>query len=146
MKKILLILCIVFAFGIKTNAQPQEKVEALKVGFITQRLDLTTEEAKVFWPVYNKYSDELKKLRRTTKGKLSEEFDELSKMSDADADKMLNEMTNFKVSEAELIKKYAAEFKKVVPVKKVVLLFKAENDFKRELLNKLMQRKGGKLD
>ena len=67
-------------------------------------------------------------------------------MSDADADKMLNEMTNFKVSEAELIKKYAAEFKKVVPVKKVVLLFKAENDFKRELLNKLMQRKGGKLD
>ena len=77
MKKILLILCIVFAFGIKTNGQPQEKVEALKVGFITQRLDLTTEEAKVFWPVYNKYSDELKKLRRTTKGKLSEEFDEL---------------------------------------------------------------------
>ncbi len=146
MKKILLILCIVFAFGIKTNGQPQEKVEALKVGFITQRLDLTTEEAKVFWPVYNKYSDELKKLRRTTKGKLSEEFDELSKMSDADADKMLNEMTNFKVSEAELIKKYAAEFKKVLPVKKVVLLFKAENDFKRELLNKLMQRKGGKLD
>lgn len=146
MKKILITLCIVFAFGLKLNAQPHEKVETLKVGFITQKLNLTTEEAKVFWPVYNKYSDELKKLRQVTKEKLNDEFDELSKMSDADADKMLNEMTNFRMSEAELIKKYAAEFKKVLPVKKVVLLFKAENDFKRELLDKLMQRKGRKLD
>jgi hypothetical protein len=39
-----------------------------------------------------------------------------------------------------LLKKYATEFKKVLPIKKVVLLFKAENDFKRELLKKLSQR------
>jgi hypothetical protein len=61
-------------------------------------------------------------------------------MTDAEAEKVLNDMVNFKIQEADLLKKYAAEFKKVLPVKKVVLLFKAENDFKRELLKKLSQR------
>jgi ABC-type uncharacterized transport system substrate-binding protein len=64
-------------------------------------------------------------------------------MSDADAEKTLQEMVNFRVSEADLIKKYAAEFKKVLPVKKVVLLYKAENDFKRELLKKLRENRRG---
>jgi hypothetical protein len=50
-------------------------------------------------------------------------------------------MLNFKVQEAELFKKYANEFKKVLPTKKVVLLFKAENEFKRELLKQLANKK-----
>lgn len=121
----------------------QERVEALKIAFITERLKLTPEEAKVFWPVYNKYTEELKKLRESTKGKLAEEFGELPNMSDAEAEKMLNEMVSYKVAEAELIKKYAGEFKKVLPVKKVILLFKAENDFKRRVIEELMNRRGG---
>ena len=65
---------------------------------------------------------------------------ESTTMTDAEAEKVLNDMVNFKIQEADLLKKYASEFKKVLPVKKVVLLFKAENDFKRELLKKLSQR------
>jgi hypothetical protein len=60
-------------------------------------------------------------------------------MSETDAEKTLNEMLNYKISEAEMIKKYASEFKKVLPIKKVVMLYKAENDFKRELLKKLRE-------
>ena len=65
-------------------------------------------------------------------------------MSETDAEKTLNEMLNYKISEAEMIKKYASEFKKVLPIKKVVMLYKAENDFKRELLKKL--RDNGRRD
>lgn len=140
MKRIFL-MSLMVVLTILVKAQNGERLETMKIGFITERLNLTSEEAKVFWPVYNKFTDELKKLRQTTKGKITEEMADITTMSDAEAEKVLNDMVNFKVNEAELIKKYAQEFKKVLPIKKVVLLFKAENDFKRELLKKLTQRK-----
>ena len=140
MKRIVLI-SIMIGLALFAKAQNGERIEAMKIGFITERLDLTSEEAKVFWPVYNKFTDEMKKLRLTTKGKITEEMADMTSLSDAEADKILNDMVNFKLNEAELIKRYAQEFKKVLPVKKVVLLFKAENDFKRELLKRLTKGK-----
>jgi hypothetical protein len=140
MKRIVLI-SIMIGLALFAKAQNGERIEAMKIGFITERLDLTSEEAKVFWPVYNKFTDEMKKLRLTTKGKITEEMADMPSLSDAEADKILNDMVSFKLNEAELIKRYAQEFKKVLPVKKVVLLFKAENDFKRELLKRLTKGK-----
>jgi len=119
------------------KAKMKDRIEPLKIAYITQKLSLTSEEAQKFWPIYNKLSEDLKKLRSNTKDKLADELSELATMSDAEAEKTLNEMLNYKISEAEMIKKYAAEFKKVLPTKKVVMLYKAENDFKRELLKKL---------
>jgi hypothetical protein len=122
----------------------KDRIEPLKIAYITQKLGLTSEEAQKFWPVYNKFNDDLQKLRSSTKDKLADELSELASMSETDAEKTLNEMLNYKISEAEMIKKYASEFKKVLPIKKVVMLYKAENDFKRELLKKL--RDNGRRD
>ncbi len=140
MKKYIYLLVIVATISLNAMAQKGERLETMKIGFITERLNLSSDEAKVFWPVYNKFTDDMKKLRQSSKGKISEEMADMSAMTDAEAEKVLNDMVNFKIQEADLLKKYAAEFKKVLPVKKVVLLFKAENDFKRELLKKLSQR------
>ena len=140
MKKYIYLLVIVATISLNAMAQKGGRLEAMKIGFITERLNLSSDEAKVFWPVYNKFTDDMKKLRQSSKGKISEEMADMPAMTDSEAEKVLNDMVNFKIQEADLLKKYAAEFKKVLPVKKVVLLFKAENDFKRELLKKLSQR------
>ncbi len=54
--------------GYLCNAQQQqskqERLQALKVAFITKELKLTTEEAQQFWPVYNQYFDEIKQARK----------------------------------------------------------------------------------
>jgi hypothetical protein len=140
MKKYIYLVAIIATISLNAKAQKGERLEAMKIGFITERLNLNSDEAKVFWPVYNKFTDDMKKLRQSSKGKISEEMADMPAMTDAEAEKVLNDMVNFKIQEADLLKKYATEFKKVIPVKKVVLLFKAENDFKRELLKKLSQR------
>jgi hypothetical protein len=140
MKKYIYLVAIIATISLNAMAQKGERLEAMKIGFITERLNLSSDEAKIFWPVYNKFTEDLKKLRQSTKGKIAEEMSEMPAMTDAEAEKVLNDMVSFKINEAELLKKYATEFKKVLPVKKVVLLFKAENDFKRELLKKLAQR------
>ena len=140
MKKYIYLFTIIATISLNAMAQKGERLEAMKIGFITERLNLSSEEAKVFWPVYNKFTEDLKKLRQSTKGKIADEMADMPAMTDTEAEKVLNDMVNFKINEADLLKKYATEFKKVLPIKKVVLLFKAENDFKRELLKKLAQR------
>lgn len=68
MKKGIVILLI----GITSilNAQPQSEltkkqaIESLKIAFLSRQLSLTPEEAQKFWPVYNQYDDEIKKLRK----------------------------------------------------------------------------------
>jgi hypothetical protein len=82
MKKIILSFLLSFFVVAVTIAQPQEKpmgprgkgpkpskenVEALKVAFITRHLNLTIEEAQKFWPAYNAYFEDLKKVRKDNK-------------------------------------------------------------------------------
>ncbi|HVK49362.1 MAG TPA: hypothetical protein VM488_15990, partial [Pseudobacter sp.] len=62
MKHIFTILAAFFVITFSANAQeerktqrePGAKIEALKIAFFTRKLDLSTEEAQKFWPVYNK--------------------------------------------------------------------------------------------
>ncbi len=139
------ILALMLTVGL-AKAQPgggraMENIEAMKVGFITQKLDLSPEEAQKFWPVYNKYNDELEKLRMSFKGKMMAELSEMDNMTDAQADKALAEMINFRLAEVEITRKYVNEFKKVLPVKKVVQLFKAEQEFKVKIISILKDKR-----
>jgi hypothetical protein len=40
------------------------------------------------------------------------------------------------------VKKYHNQFKQVLPIKKVAMLYRAEDDFKKELLEKIKERRG----
>ena len=65
-----LIITLSFAVNILEAQSPQVKqnsIQALKVAFITKDLYLTADEAQKFWPVYNSYIEELKKIRRDCK-------------------------------------------------------------------------------
>ena len=69
MKKYLLIIIAFlasFSFASAQNGR-SEKVQALKVAFITQKLNLTSAEAEKFWPVYNNYENEIKSVRTSNR-------------------------------------------------------------------------------
>lgn len=125
-------------FAQKNN---RDKIESLKIGFISTQLNLSPEEAEKFWPVYNKFNEEQVKLKRAAKMAILDEAEGINTMTASDAEKYLQDLIQFKSNEVELFKRYSLEFKKVLPVQKVVLLYKAENDFKRELLKQLKDRK-----
>lgn len=148
MKKYI-VLCVALVSLLGTNlAQPpgaaakKEKIESMKIAFITQKLNLSPEEAQKFWPVYNKYTDEQEKARKAFRGQMMEELQNIDEMTNAEADKALNDMLAFRTSEVDITRKYTAEFKKVLPSQKVVKLFVAEQEFKKELLKMLRQQKG----
>jgi len=143
MKKLLVITFlfltnIIFA---QDRKPAQERVESMKIGFITDRLDLSPEEAKTFWPVYNNYSDELAKLRKGRRENIFNARENFDEMSDADIEKTVDNEIIFRQNELEIMKKYHPQFKKILPIRKVAKLYKAEEDFKRKLLEMLQERR-----
>ncbi len=124
MKKFILIL-IVFS-GTFLGAQSQdddarkaEKIQALKIAFITQKLELTSDEAQKFWPVYSQYENDMKQLLLNKKNADVIESDE----------GLLN-----------LRKKYRPEFIRVIGQPRMNKLFSAEREFRGVLLHHLQNR------
>ena len=73
MKQIVLIFSLFIGFiSVKAQNENQdrnERIEATRIAFITERLNLSSKEATVFWPVYNEFSNQLKKIRQAEKMK-----------------------------------------------------------------------------
>lgn len=118
----------------------RENIEAMKVAFITQKLDLTPQEAQQFWPVYNQFTDrakELRKKRRQDNREARSNFDELSDKEVEQA--IMTDMSN-RQKELDLQREYHEKFKAVLPIKKVAKLYAAEEQFKMVLINKLKDR------
>ncbi len=137
----LLLVIITSAFA-QEERPARQKVEAMKIGFLTERLNLTPEEAKVFWPVYNKYQDEVEVIRKSRRDNLTNARMNFDEMSDKDVEKAIDSEIASRQNELDIMKKYHPQFKQVLPVKKVAKLYKAEEDFKRKLLDMIKERRG----
>ena len=123
--------------ALSQNNDKKEKIESFKVAFITQKLNLTTKEAQLFWPVYNEYLDKIEVLKNSRKKELRSASINIESYSDKDLELMSDNEFLSKEKEVELGKEYFNKFKSVIPVKKVILLYKAEDEFKRELLRQI---------
>ena len=134
MKKILLIL--VFALGVSVVSVAQDeggekgnggRLEALKIAYLTKKLNLSTEEAQKFWPIYNQYMNEIRTTRidarQNKEGEIPTE------------EKLLN-----------IRKKYNGEFNKAMSSEKVNTFFKAEKEFGTVLQKELMERRMQKME
>ena len=146
MKKLIVSLTLLAISVLVAHAQPTksriDQIKAAKVGFITQKLSLTVEEAQQFWPVYNAFDEEKAKLRAQMVAIKSDSGD-VANMSDADASKALDRLMQIRKLEYELELKYNAEFKKVLPARKILLLYQAERKFNQHLLQEMQSRQNG---
>ena len=127
MKKYLLILFVMVAsfFSVTAKAQDGEKIKALKIAFITQKLQLTPEEAQKFWPIYDQYEREISGLET----------------NDQNAPALQNEEKLL-----DIRKKYLGSFEKVLGPQKTNTLFNAERDFRSILIRRIQNRNQQRLN
>ena len=135
MKKLFLLMLSI-TLTISTFAQNKNKLEAQRVAFITQRLNLTPEEAQQFWPLFNQYTEKLQQIRASAKSEKTAED-----MTDADAEKVILGEFDKDAKELDLKKEYYQKLKKTISVKKIAKLYKAERDFRTLLLEKIQQNR-----
>ncbi|SOE19591.1 LTXXQ motif family protein [Spirosomataceae bacterium TFI 002] len=143
MKKILFILLFsltfVHSYGQDKKSDRREALMALKVGMITEKVNLTADQAENFWPVYNEYSHEKRELNRNMRREMHKSTqDELT-----DKDRMASQDKILKLREAEidLTKKYRERLLKIINPKQYADLQVAEESFNRMLLEELRKRK-----
>ena len=124
MKKFTLILffftgAFFCAHSQEDEAKKAEKIQALKIAFITQKLELTSDEAQKFWPIYSQYENDMKQLLLDKKN---------ADVIDSD-EGLLN-----------IRKKYRPEFIRVIGQPRMNKLFNAEKEFRGVLLRHLQNR------
>lgn len=126
-------------FGLAIIAQPgtkRDKIEALRVSFISQKVILTTQETQLFWPLYNEYNDKLDNIKKSFRQQFIKDVD-FNLLTEKEAEAYLNAELSVKQKEYELNKEYYDKFKKVLPIKKIALIRRAEEDFKKELIKNI---------
>lgn len=143
MKKLNVIVVLLVVANMSFAQPKKEKIEAQKIAFITNAIDLTTEEAQQFWPVYNEFSDKTDAIRQKKRSNFEVVKENWDEISDSELDKTMSSMFDYEQEELDLKKSYHEKFKSVLSVKKVAKLYRAEEMFKRELLKRM---RGGKDD
>lgn len=117
-----------------------ERIQSEKVAFFTSELDLTPEEAQVFWPVYNMYSKEKMQAHGNTM-KLFMEMNPCNEnLSDSERERRIDAYIKALDEECQILAKYNKKFKTVLPMEKVSKLYWAEESFRMKMINGL--RKG----
>jgi Spy/CpxP family protein refolding chaperone len=139
----LMALCLIIGYPLfsQESGAAREKIEAAKIGFITNRLNLTSEQASKFWPVYNEYNAKKQEIRRGLRQLKTD-----STTTTATDEKLLaglKEMMNLKQKEVDLEKDYMNRFLKVIKPRQLAELYNTDQDFRKELLKMLHDRRGG---
>jgi len=152
MSKKIILIAMVFVTGTmfaqqpvqpQPNLSPKErkaKMEAMKVGFITQKLDLTPAEAEKFWPVYNEFGQKREDLRKKMMGDKKNEKMNIDSMDDKEAGALVDNELAFHEQMIGLQKEYVTKFKTVLPVKKVAKLYEAEKEFRMKMGQRMMRK------
>jgi hypothetical protein len=143
---VMLLLCTsMLGYGQgQRKAEKRENIEAMKVAYITNQLDLSPEEAQKFWPVYNEYSDKLQELRQKRRKDMRDNKANFDTMTDKEVEQAVDADMAFRQKELDVQKEYHSKFKAVLPVKKVAKLYVAEEQFKRVLLDRLKEKRAEK--
>ena len=132
-------------FGQDAFQERLNNLRAQKIAFITQRIDLTTDEAQVFWPIYNELAKKKEELNKRRKEIAFELKNNRDTYDNAQKEKLADKFVGLKLKDANLDIEYLEKFKKVLSIDKVLKLFQAELAFKNYLLNKVRHQnaKGG---
>lgn len=138
----LLIIALLTTTGL--FAQRGERVRALKTAHITEALSLTTAEAEKFWPIYNKHEQQIRELKMAERQMVRQMENQQSSMSEKEAQELLDRSIDQKKQMLVHYEALVTELKPVIPTKKILLLQKAEEDFKRMLLQRMNQRKNNR--
>jgi hypothetical protein len=124
MKKIILLLF--FALPFASFAQPgpggplrENRLQSLEIAFLTRELALTPAEAEKFWPVHNKYAEEMRGTMRNR---------------DVDVLERQQQMLDIR-------KKYKPDFNRILSPDRTNRLFEAEFKFREMVKRELQQRR-----
>ena len=132
MKKTFLLFGLLIGYCHLLLAQEEKKpeagrIEALKIAYLTRKLNLSTEEAQKFWPVYNSYANEMRRTQQEFRERKGNEIEREEKV-------------------LGIRKKFNGEFNKALSGDKVNEFFRAEREFNGIVQKEIMERRQQRME
>src|SRR5688572_2095332 len=132
-----LLTTVAFAQDEELPAQDEkvrDKINAARVAYITEQLQLTPQEAEKFWPIYREFAERRKEIRQRLRqavktpdpGKTDEE--------------LVDQQFKVKQQELDLEKDYSGRLLKVISAQKLRTLPQAERKFRQMILDQIQRR------
>jgi hypothetical protein len=138
--KTLTSILFILSFSLITVAQSnRDKIKTLKIAYITEKLNLSEKEAEKFWPIYNNFEEENSRLRieaYETRKKINFET-----ITENEAKQILKESRLNDNKRQDLKNDYINNLTKVISAKKIILLHRIEDDFKRKMFEEYKKRR-----
>ena len=132
MKKTFLLFGLLIGYCHLLLAQEEKRpeagrIEALKIAYLTRKLNLSTEEAQKFWPVYNSYANEMRRTQQEFRERKGNEIEREEKV-------------------LGIRKKFNGEFNKALSGDKVNEFFRAEREFNGIVQKEIMERRQQRME
>ena len=144
---ILVVLCMALATPLLAQDKPGdnkslalEKAKAEKKIIVAKNMQLTEGEAKTFWPLYESYQRDLGKINDRLLKLMDDYAASYQTMTDAAANKLVDESVAIESDRTKLAQSYLPEFKKVLPATKVVRYYQIENKVRAVINYELADR------
>lgn len=130
------IYALMFFFALPAMAQKEEKsnydrekLESAKVAFITQRLDLSPEQAEKFWPAYNQHN----KKKRSLMKEMDRLVKEGEEMTNVQATQLLEKRLEIQQQILNLEKDFLKNIVKIISPVQAIKLDDVNKDFARHI-------------
>ena len=139
-KRTLLYICLlVVSTSLAQGNKMREKIKIQKIAFITDQLQLTSEEAQSFWPIFNAYETDVEAIKngelRSVRKTLRSETD----LSDKEANDLLDRLLDSEKDIYSLKVNLVSDLKSVLPPQKILKLKIADEEFSKKLLERLRE-------
>ncbi|MXV50842.1 hypothetical protein GS399_07635 [Pedobacter sp. HMF7647] len=129
----LLIMATFNALTAFSQPGQRKQIDQLKYDYISRRLELTPQQTRDFLPVYQSYQNELNGLLQDRR--------QNQKNFQSAPDRNMDDELAFEGKVLDVRKRYKNEFQRVLPPDKIALFFKAEREFREQLIQELRQRR-----
>ncbi|GAB5472790.1 MAG: hypothetical protein Mars2KO_08890 [Maribacter sp.] len=121
----------------------REKLKSLKIAFLTERLDLSNDEAEAFWPAYNKHEERMNGFRKIERQEIRSKAMDFDALTEKEAEELLSKQMSLEAEKQAEQQAFVKKMKGILSAKKTIILLKSEEDFKRKLIQQYRQRRNG---
>lgn len=142
------ILTLLMLTSVVALAQPQEKnrdfeakrekIEAIKVAYIAEQIDLSVDESQSFWPVYNEMSNKEHALRKAQRDAFLG-LQDFENVSEDEVEKVILKLADLAIEIEEIHKSYLPKFINILGAKKTAKLMRAEKEFGKRLMERMKE-------
>lgn len=131
-KLALIIVCSFLSVAAPLFAQKKggSDIRNIKIAMLTDRMEMTADQSQKFWPLYNRYENELRVIWRQKK-----EIRENSKNS-KNPRQDLDRLQQLDGRQLSIKAKYKNEFLKVISPRQLTAMNAAEAEFKKILIER----------